>query len=130
MKPNETDRQGALEFLRKTLKPGDKIYTITRHVSRSGMVRRISVFIVKDGVIFDLDYQIAEAGLYSRHHSEEGLVVGGCGMDMHFSVVYELGRALYPDGFKLPKGSFRHFGHDDTPGFERDGGYAFQKETL
>ena len=112
------------------LKPGDTIYTITRHVSRSGMMRRISAFVVKNGRLESIDWNIEKLGLFKRHKTEEGLVVGGCGMDMHFHVVHTLGRALYPDGFKLPKEWFSRFGHDDKEGYESDGGYAFKKESL
>ena len=128
MKPTKAEQTEAREFLLKTLKPGDTIYTITRHVSRSGMMRRISAFIVKDNKIYDLDWQIARTGLFQRHHSEEGLIIGGCGMDMHFHVVYELGRVLFPDGFKLAKGQYGR--NSETSGYDRDGGYAFKKSTL
>jgi hypothetical protein len=30
----------------------------------------------------------------------EGITVDGCGMDMGFALVYNLGRALYRDGFQ------------------------------
>lgn len=122
--------QEAIEQLRKMLKPGDTIYTITRHVSRSGMIRRISAFVVKNKKILGIDWQIAKTGLFSRRYPDEGLVVDGCGMDMHFHVVYELGRVLYPEGFKLPRNYYPRFGHDSTEGYESDGGYAFTKESL
>ena len=127
-KPTKEEQAEAREFLLKTLKPGDTIYTITRHVSRSGMMRLISAFFVKDGEIYELDWQIARIGLFQRHKTDEGLVVGGCGMDMHFHLVYELGRILYPDGFKLAKGMYGR--NRDTSGYETDGGYAFKKATL
>lgn len=128
MKPTNEQQQEAREFLLKILKPGTKIYTITRHVSRSGMMRRISAFIVKDGEIQDLDWLIARTGLFNRHPTDEGLVIGGCGMDMHFHLVYELGRVLFPKGFKLVKGMYGRNG--DKSGYETDGGYAFKKESL
>lgn len=121
------EKQEAIERLHKLLKPGDTIYTITRHVSRSGMMRRISAFVVKDNKIEDLDWLIAQTGLFKRHSKEEGLIIGGCGMDMHFHLVYELGRILYPQGFK----QFKEYGRNgDTSGYEKDGGYAFNKESL
>ncbi len=126
MKPTQAEEKEAREFLLKNLKFGDTLYTITRHVSRSGMMRRISVFIAKDNKIIDLDWQIAKLGLFPRKYPDEGLVVYGCGMDMHFHVIYELGRVLFPDGFKV-KGRGRN---GDTSGWDKDGGYALQKVSL
>ena len=127
MTPTEAQQTEARESLLKILKPGDTIYTITRHVSRSGMMRRISAFIVKDGKIIDLDWYIAKTGLFARKYPEEGLVVGGCGMDMHFHVVHSLGRFLYPKGFDK---TVPHLERKPTTEHETDGGYAFNKETL
>ena len=39
------ERQDAIERLRSMLAPGDSVYTILRHVSRSGMSRSISLVI-------------------------------------------------------------------------------------
>lgn len=86
----------SLAYLRKLLKPGSTVYTVLRHVSRSGMSRRIDLYAhSKDGPIWItgpvgrvLDYREADKG---------GLVVGGCGMDMGFHLVHSLGYALYGD---------------------------------
>jgi hypothetical protein len=48
----------------------------------------------------------------------QGIKIGGCGMDMGFSLVYDLGRTLYPRGFKV-NGRGR-----------KDGGYALKQEWL
>lgn len=56
------ERQQAIERLREILKPGDTVYTIIRHVSRSGMQRSIQL----------LKFPITEEGPCScgllRHH--------------------------------------------------------------
>ncbi len=127
METTKEKQETARESLLKILKPGDTIYTITRHVSRSGMMRRISAFVVKNGELIDLDWQIAQTGLFKRHHTDEGLVIDGCGMDMHFHVVHMLGSALYPNGFMLPIAKDAPMG---TPCYEPNGGYAFKKESL
>lgn len=122
------NQQEAIEQLREMLNPGDTIYTINRHVSRSGMMRRISCFIVGDDKkIMDIDWLIARTGLFKRS-KDGGLIANGCGMDMHYHIVYELGRILYPQGFKLAKGQYGRNG--DTSGYDTDGGYAFNKESL
>jgi hypothetical protein len=72
-----------LEYLRKTFPPGSTVHTNLVSVSRSGMSRLISVHCVDQDV--------------DRKHL--ALKVGGCGMDMGFSVVYNLSATLYPNGF-------------------------------
>jgi hypothetical protein len=85
--------------LRELIKPGDTLYTILRHVSASGMSRDISVvYITKDGETRQLDYSTHVLTGYplSKH---DGVKVGGCGMDMGFSLVYHLSQILYGDGY-------------------------------
>ena len=45
MKYTKSEITEAMEYLHQYLKPGDKVYTILRQVSRSGMSRHISVLI-------------------------------------------------------------------------------------
>lgn len=91
-----TDRQEAIKRLRKEIKPGSTVYTISRHASRSGMSHSISVVQVKgNGEIREWDHLAAvaiDAKVDQRHG---GIKVGGCGMDMGFSIVYDLSHALY-----------------------------------
>ena len=47
-KKSDQEKTEAIERLRKILKPGDRVYTILRHVSRSGMQRVIDVFAMSD----------------------------------------------------------------------------------
>jgi len=125
----QENQKEAIAYLRKTLKPGAKVYTICRHVSSSGMSRSISVLIsTKDG-IQSLDWYVANALDYKRDDKHQGAIkIGGCGMDMGFALVYNLGRKLYPDGFKLPKGKFGRNG--DKSGFDKDGGYSLDQNWL
>ena len=91
----------ALEELRKILKPGDTVRTILRHVSSSGMSRSISAVIVnKDGSISQIDWLIQRAGIAKFDRNHDGLKMGGAGMDMGFALVYNLSRAMFPNGFK------------------------------
>lgn len=84
--------------LRAMLTPGTTVHTGLDHVSRSGMSRRISVYIVRDGDITDITWLVAKAG-YGKLHAQGGISMGGCGMDMGFALVYGVGRMLYPNGF-------------------------------
>ena len=115
-----TQKEQAKQHLRKLLKPGKTVYTILRHRSASGMSRSISLVIpTKDG-IQSLDYWIAQAQGESMDMRNGGLKVSGCGMDMGFHLVYNLGRMLYPQGVKKGRG-----GQPD-----KDGGYAFKHQWL
>lgn len=96
-----TEQQEAIERLREWLKPGDTVYTIIRHVSRSGMQREISLKLLRrDGEVpYHLDGNVALA-LGDRIGKHDGVIVGGCGMDMGFHVVYNLSATLFHDGWK------------------------------
>ena len=128
MKPTKEEQQESREFLLKHLPPSTKVYTIVTHVSRSGMMRRIKAFIIINNEPYDLSWRIAELGLFQRKYPYDDLTVYGCGMDMSFHLVYELGRALYPEGFKLVKGQYGR--NQDTSGYDRDGGYALEMKHF
>ena len=74
------------------------VYTLLRHVSKSGMSRDITLKVVdKDGTLRDITYLSALAiGEKPRDlHGWRVIRVGGCGMDMGFHLVYSLSHALY-----------------------------------
>jgi hypothetical protein len=124
-KAQKAEQQEAIAKLREWLKPGDTVYTILRHVSRSGMQREIGVAINKDGAILHPNYSVAKA-LDMRQGKRDGLIVGGCGMDMGFHLVYNLGHVLFPDGFAV-EGRGRN---GDMSGHDNDGGYALKHQWL
>ena len=98
MKARDRERESALEDLRKTLRPGETVYTVLRHVSRSGMSRVIDCYIINDNTPHWLSYRIAKALGWTFSNKPEGIKVGGCGMDMGFHIVNSLSGALFPDG--------------------------------
>lgn len=110
-------KEHAIKELRNTLSPGDTVYTVLRHVSASGMTRRIDLYTIKNNRPQFLTGYAAYATGW-KWGNKAGLVVGGCGMDMGFHLVYTLSRILFPDGFKD--------GQDD----KKDGGYALRHEWL
>lgn len=138
----------ALAKLREWIKPGDTVYTVLDHVSASGMSRAIRVVLLDcaDGRVTDLhpNWSVGKA-LGLRHWKRNGreqdaLVVGGCGMDMGFHLVYSLGRVLY-DGFGCvgrgcPSNDHSNGDRDYTPHtigaphFHSDGGYALRQRWL
>lgn len=120
-------REQARKQLRDLCPPGTMVYTSLKQVSRSRMSRQIDVFVTEGGSIRDITGLVSiAAGITQGKHGH--LVVGGCGMDMGFHVVYSLGRALYPEGFKLAANQYGRNG--DKSGFDRDGGYALKQSWI
>lgn len=127
----------ALGYLYSYLKPGQTVYVILRHVSKSGMSRSISVVIPtihEDGKpgIYDITHLVAPALDLPRDNNHDGVKIGGCGMDMGCSLVYDLSHTMWPGGFVcIGDGcpSNDHFNHEENA-HHRDGGYALRKSWL
>lgn len=109
--------------LLELVKPGDTIYTVLRHVSSSGMFRRIDLYVMRDNEPRFLSGYAATAMGYTRKREKEGIEISGCGMDMGFELVYNLGRTLWPEGTDKPHGTRN--GEPDS-----DGGYALKHRWL
>jgi hypothetical protein len=82
------------ETLRGMIKPGDTVYTVLRHVNSSGMSRNIDLYIIRDGEPACISGYAAGA-MDERRAKDGSIRVGGCGMDMGFHLVYNLGSVLY-----------------------------------
>lgn len=127
------EREEAIARLRKVLKPGSTVRTILRHRARSGMFQVISLVIIGKAhtgkpEIWCIDGDACTILDRKYHSKHEGIPMGGCGMDMGFHLVYSLSRALFPKGFKVPKGKTGRNG--DTSGWDNDGGYALNHRWL
>ena len=88
--------------LLKQLPKGTTLYTILRRVSRSGMTRVIDVKVLGNGTFRDAVVQ--EFRNCARDCKQElkwggNYRVTGCGMDMGFWLVYELGYLVHKDGY-------------------------------
>lgn len=97
-KASDAEKQEAVRQLREWVKPGDTIYTTLERVSRSGMQREIRLYKIHDNEPQWLSGYASKA-LGMRRGKRDGIVVGGCGMDMGFHLVYALSHVLFPDGF-------------------------------
>jgi hypothetical protein len=125
MNAKNTEKTEAIARLRKDygIKPGTVIYTSVRHVSRSGMSRVISLYVVHKGEILSISSLVAKACGYSMDRNYFGIKSNGCGMDMCFEAVYNLGSALWPKGTPRP-----HRTRNGQP--DSSGGYALRKNDL
>lgn len=100
----ELDKEyGREKLCEHYLTQGQKIYTILRSVSASGMTRHISLVIVADGELYDITYYAAAALGESLYETTGHRTIrqNGAGMDMGFNLVYNLASVLYGDGYAL-----------------------------
>ena len=123
----QVSRDEAREALLKMLQPGDTVYTILRHVSRSGMVRYVEPIILREytsfgeGGVQPLSIGGRVSTLLDRRTNGEGAVkMRGCGMDMGFALVYELADALWPSDQS----------HIERDGEPATGGYSLNHRQL
>jgi hypothetical protein len=133
------------------IKPGDTIYCRLNHVSRSGMYRCISLFVIQNNEPWNISH-IAAPLLEGYDEKHEGCKASGCGMDMGFHLVYNLSRSLFRDGFdcisadplenenRCPANDHvNRWGYDHetkshidrgVPAHHSDGGYALKMRWL
>ena len=112
-------QQAALDDLHQLLKPGSTVWSLNRHTSASGMTRCFDFYTIQDNELVRLTYLICVACDYKHHPKYGALKTTGCGMDMAFQVIYNLGQAMWPDGTPEPHGTRN--GEPDTAG-----GYALR----
>jgi hypothetical protein len=123
------------KWLLEHIKPGDTVHCVLRHVSASGMSRRIDFYVMHDN---EPVYITGHAGLLLGYRVPEvsrGMIVGGCGMDMGFSVVYNLSRALFQDNFvctgeRCPSNDHVNGDRNYKPHKHSDGGYALRHKWI
>lgn len=120
-----TERDHAIMDLKALIKPGDKVYTILRHRAASGMFRVIDLFVIKNDEPVSITWAACKAtgSTYNRRH--EGMAAPGCGLDVGFEAVYNIGRALWENG----DGKYKT-GRNGMSGPETDGGYLLRQVWL
>ena len=89
------------ELLKKHFPKGSTVWLVIRQVSRSGMYRHISCHSIQNNEVRWLSYHVAKVLKWSYKDKTNAVGVGGCGMDMGFSLIYNLSSALYKDGYKI-----------------------------
>lgn len=127
------ERAEAIATLSTMVQAGTVVYTILRHVSSSGMSRDISLLIKDGDGLANITYLAAKAmgDTLKEKNGHHVIRATGCGMDMGFALVYNLGRTLFPDGF-YPVQAGRSYGRNGTSNeaLDTDGGYALKHEWL
>jgi len=117
------------------IKPGDTVFTILRHTARSGMFRRISPVVLRDGGdVYHIGSNVAIL-LGKRGENDDGIGFGGCGMDFGFDLVYQLGAALWPQGFvctgkDCPSNDHSNGDRNYRRHKHKSGGYALRQRWL
>jgi hypothetical protein len=100
MKYTKAEIELAKARLLEVLEPGDNVYCLLNHVSRSGMYRAIRLIKIKNGEPYDLSWHAAKLlEGYDKNHN--ACRASGCGMDMGFHLVYNLSYQLFGNGYAL-----------------------------
>lgn len=141
----QREQAEAADTLRELLPPGTTVYTVLRHVSRSGMSRDIDLYVMQDGEPRWISRLAARAAGLTFNERAEAVRMGGCGMDMGFAAVYALSHALYPDGFECvgetiresdsfvvgcPSNDHSNGDRDYSPHHHASGGYALRHRWM
>lgn len=101
MKYTQEEKREALNDLKRLFRSKDKtVYVVQKHVSNSGMMRVLYLFVIRDNEPINITHLVSRVLDWSMHKDIYGIKVGGCGMNMHFHTVYTLSRVLYRDRYK------------------------------
>lgn len=86
----------ALERATKDSRGRPVIYTVLKSVSKSGMMRRITVFVINDGELVSLSwhYDRAHGRFADDSTGRWANKVQGCGMDMGFHLAGNIARIV------------------------------------
>lgn len=96
MKISKQDKERALDAF-SGIAEGDTIYTILRHVSRSGMQRQVAVVWFKGDYPLHPNWATSILTGYrlNRGGLRDALIVNGCGFDAAGALVADLSHALF-----------------------------------
>ena len=126
----QQERKEAIRDLKKHLKPGTTVFTVLRHVSRSGMFRVIDLYVIKRNQPLRITWGACKATGSTYNIGWEGMAMGGCGMDMGFAAVYELSRTIFPKGFIPAKAGQLGRNGADPDELDTNGGYALEHKWI
>ena len=101
MKKKTQEHFEAYDYFKTNLKKNDTIYCMIKHVSQSGMSRHISFFYIRNNEPRFITPRISDFLDYKMNKYHDAIVVGGCGMDMGFHLIYTLSKILFNDGYAI-----------------------------
>lgn len=101
-----TEKEEQTKRLKEWMPKGSTVYTILRHVSKSGMTRDISLVVFQEGAKYPIHpnwsaSKVLNWRMSNKSGMNDSIRVSGCGMDMGFHLVYTLSSILYGDGYAL-----------------------------
>jgi hypothetical protein len=133
-------QEDARKQLREVLTPGDTVYTLLKHVSRSGTSRVIQVVKItcrggREPDLRYLGYLVAKSLNWQYDERKEGVRVSGCGMDMGFGLAFTLAANLWPYGYQCtgegcPSSDHGNGDRDYPPRLHRVTRYALRQRWL
>ncbi len=101
-KPNLDEREIIKTDLRALFPKGSTVYVVIRHIAKSGATFYIDPIKIDGTIVTHPRHNVGRLLDLSSDKHEAVRVVGG-GMDMGYKLIYDLGRALYGDGYALNK---------------------------
>ena len=102
-----TYKNGDIDETKFAFTSDSKIYAVVRGVSKSGMTRRLSFFMVEDSELINITHVIAQALGKKLNDQEWSFRVSGCGMDM---IAHTLDVFASKLGFKNTPSWVNHYG--------------------
>lgn len=91
-------KEDAIAKLKEMIQPGDTIYTIVKHVSKSRQSRAISFYVVDSSRnILVIDYYMSLVLEVPFDKKNQGLKIQGDGMDMCWHTVTNLSHLIFND---------------------------------
>lgn len=103
MKQTDTAKDEAIKELKTWIKPSGKIVIFITKVSQSGMNRRMKIYKINKNGLSNLTWLVAkvcELGM-----NDDGVSVGGCGMDMAFWLASSISANVWGRKVKTYKGN-------------------------
>lgn len=81
----EKQEQARQELKKYYIKPTTRLVIQIKDVSKSGMSRKMAVYVVnkKTGYLQNITFSVAELTNY-KYNNDNSITIGGCGMDMAF----------------------------------------------
>jgi len=85
----------AITQLKKYISADSEIVVVMHSVSKSGMQRKLSAYVVGDDKrLFWLNGYISQAGIFKLDKNQK-IISNGCGMDMLFDLSYSIKYELF-----------------------------------